>query len=460
MYCDMAAQCMGAISSGVYTTDSPSQLAYLVNDSQSKFLFVENDEQLDKYLEVAGEMPSLKKVIILDPDGLHDFAHPGCMFLRDLYDLGRQNDDDAVFNAEIDAKPTSHDPATRLVDVDAGGRPVACTPQAFLDWEASRLGLNSSADLNETEWAYTPASFALHLKQTYVAGLRDSNDPTDVTLANSWMGLSADVPTRVRALVISANSTLPFNPRASATRRHVEAWNAVMDDVNDGAPVEGFATAWPFSYYITSKVMVASTYSSVGTTYAIAVACIFFVTGNWILTLIAAVNLGAVVLTVIALFVVTGNSLGWVEAILLSLLPGLAVDAPIHILEPFAFSHAHGRANKARFALLELGVSVLGGALTTLVPNLLLLAAAMPFFQSFGKVVAYAITAALVLALTVLVGTLDVFGPDDFETGNVYLWIAGSCGKGSVTHGKERGAAAPQDKVTVAAGRTKEVELA
>ncbi|WP_425440789.1 AMP-dependent synthetase/ligase [Pararhodobacter marinus] len=106
MYIDMAAQCMGAVSSGVYTTDSAQQLAYLVNDSATKFLFVENDEQLDKFLEVADQMPSLQKVIILDPEGLHDFAHEKCLFLDDLYDLGRRHDDEAVFNAEIDkAKP-------------------------------------------------------------------------------------------------------------------------------------------------------------------------------------------------------------------------------------------------------------------------------------------------------------------------------------------------------------------
>lgn len=103
MYCDMAAQCMGAVSSGVYTTDSASQLSYLVNDSQTRFLFVENEEQLDKFLEVDAQMPSLVKVIIFDPEGLHNFSHPKCMLLSELYELGRQNDDEALFNAEIDA---------------------------------------------------------------------------------------------------------------------------------------------------------------------------------------------------------------------------------------------------------------------------------------------------------------------------------------------------------------------
>jgi len=106
MYIDMATLCMGAVSSGVYTTDSASQLAYLVNDSATRFLFVENEEQLDKFLEVEGQMPGLERVIILDTEGLHDFTHPKCLTLADLYDLGRRANDPEVFEAEIDkARP-------------------------------------------------------------------------------------------------------------------------------------------------------------------------------------------------------------------------------------------------------------------------------------------------------------------------------------------------------------------
>ena len=103
MYIDMGTLCMGAVSSGIYTTDSARQVAYLVKDSETRFLFVENEEQLDKFLEVESQMPSLVKVIILDPEGLHNFSHPKCMFLSDLYNLGRAHDDVDAFNASIDA---------------------------------------------------------------------------------------------------------------------------------------------------------------------------------------------------------------------------------------------------------------------------------------------------------------------------------------------------------------------
>ncbi|MEO4001648.1 long-chain fatty acid--CoA ligase [Mesorhizobium sp. CAU 1732] len=89
IYTDLGVQSVGGIASGVYTTDSAAQLRYLVNDSDSRFLFLENDEQLDKYLSVKDEMPGLATVIIYDRDGLHDFADDKVIFLDELYALGR-----------------------------------------------------------------------------------------------------------------------------------------------------------------------------------------------------------------------------------------------------------------------------------------------------------------------------------------------------------------------------------
>jgi long-chain acyl-CoA synthetase len=90
VYADLAVQSVGGVASGVYTTDSAAQLKYLVNDSDSRFLFVENDEQLDKYLSVRDGMPGLTRVIVFDREGLHGFADETVIFLDDLYRLGRE----------------------------------------------------------------------------------------------------------------------------------------------------------------------------------------------------------------------------------------------------------------------------------------------------------------------------------------------------------------------------------
>ena len=90
IYTDLGVQSVGGISSGVYTTDSAKQLEYLVNDSDSRFLFLENDEQLDKFLSVKETMPGLTKAIVFDREGLHDFADDSVIFLDDLYRMGRE----------------------------------------------------------------------------------------------------------------------------------------------------------------------------------------------------------------------------------------------------------------------------------------------------------------------------------------------------------------------------------
>lgn len=108
LYADMGVQCVGGIASGVYTTDSASQLEYLLRDSDSRFLFVEDDEQLDKFLEIEDQAPQVLKVIIFEKEGLHDLRHDKCVFIDELYETGRvyEAENRGLFEAEIDkARP-------------------------------------------------------------------------------------------------------------------------------------------------------------------------------------------------------------------------------------------------------------------------------------------------------------------------------------------------------------------
>jgi len=92
LFTDLGVICVGGISSGVYTTDSSSQVEYLVNDSKTSFYFAENEEQLDKILEVRENCPSLKKIIIYDLEGLHDFSDPQVISFSELIKLGESID--------------------------------------------------------------------------------------------------------------------------------------------------------------------------------------------------------------------------------------------------------------------------------------------------------------------------------------------------------------------------------
>lgn len=124
LYTDMGVQGVGGIASGVYTTDSASQLAYLVNDSGSRFLFVENDEQLDKYLEIADQVPDLVNVIIYDRDGLHDLQQEKCIFIEDLVAMGQAYEAKipGAFETEI-AKSKPEDTAMLIYTSGTTGMP-------------------------------------------------------------------------------------------------------------------------------------------------------------------------------------------------------------------------------------------------------------------------------------------------------------------------------------------------
>ena len=76
LWTDMGIVGLGAVSVGLYPTSSREQVEYIVNDSGARFLFVENEEQLDKVLERRARMPKLARVFVYDLTGLKRFADP------------------------------------------------------------------------------------------------------------------------------------------------------------------------------------------------------------------------------------------------------------------------------------------------------------------------------------------------------------------------------------------------
>lgn len=102
--CDMGITVAGGIPTGIYTTDSAQQLAYIMNDSTAKFLIVENDEQLDKYLQVESEIPELLWVIVFERLGLREFSQPNVLFFDELKARGRKllESNPQVINEQIE----------------------------------------------------------------------------------------------------------------------------------------------------------------------------------------------------------------------------------------------------------------------------------------------------------------------------------------------------------------------
>ncbi|TYM00303.1 long-chain fatty acid--CoA ligase [Bradyrhizobium rifense] len=91
IYADMGILCAGGVSSGIYPTDAAAQVEYLVNDSATRVIFAENEEQLDKILACRARCPSLQRIVVFDMEGLSGFADDMVMSLDAFRALGRNH---------------------------------------------------------------------------------------------------------------------------------------------------------------------------------------------------------------------------------------------------------------------------------------------------------------------------------------------------------------------------------
>jgi long-chain acyl-CoA synthetase len=112
VYAYVGIQCCGAAAVGVYATNAWQQVEYVVTNSDARFFFVENEEQLDKWLHFRDRAPHLRKVIVWDTEGLRQFNDPLVMSFEQLLEKGcaiaRQNPDLAAHRiARVDPDDVS-----------------------------------------------------------------------------------------------------------------------------------------------------------------------------------------------------------------------------------------------------------------------------------------------------------------------------------------------------------------
>jgi long-chain acyl-CoA synthetase len=109
VYADMGILCAGGVSSGIYPTDSSVQVEYLINDSSTKVIFAEDEEQLDKILSCRSRCPTLQKIVVFDMEGLSGFNDPMVLSLAEFMALGRNHEQDnqALWDEMIESRSAS-----------------------------------------------------------------------------------------------------------------------------------------------------------------------------------------------------------------------------------------------------------------------------------------------------------------------------------------------------------------
>jgi long-chain acyl-CoA synthetase len=102
---DVAIQSLGAVSVGVYPTSPASEVQYVLNDSGSIVLIAEDEEQLDKAVDVWEKVPALRNVVVIDTRGVDLGRRSGLLSLGQLETLGKDGTAEWLAGAVADLDP-------------------------------------------------------------------------------------------------------------------------------------------------------------------------------------------------------------------------------------------------------------------------------------------------------------------------------------------------------------------
>ncbi len=83
--------CRG-IPTGAYQDSMAEEIKFVINQSGSVFVVVENQEQLDKILDIKEESPQVRKIIYWDPKGLRFYDDPLIISWEKVLEHGREYD--------------------------------------------------------------------------------------------------------------------------------------------------------------------------------------------------------------------------------------------------------------------------------------------------------------------------------------------------------------------------------
>ena len=132
LYVDLGNLSVNGVSVGVYTTCSSEEVKYHLSHSEARFFFVEDEEQLDKALEIREQLPKLEKIIVMDMKGLRHFNDPMVISFDELLEKGRELDekDPALFEQRVE-KTRPQDIATFVYTSGTTGPPKAALLSHF-----------------------------------------------------------------------------------------------------------------------------------------------------------------------------------------------------------------------------------------------------------------------------------------------------------------------------------------
>ena len=90
VWAEVAAQAAGAVPLGLYQDSSLKEVSYVVDHSDSTFVVAEDQEQVDKILEMKDQLPKVRYIVYADPRGMRGYKDPCLLEFQEVEKHGRE----------------------------------------------------------------------------------------------------------------------------------------------------------------------------------------------------------------------------------------------------------------------------------------------------------------------------------------------------------------------------------
>ena len=153
---DIGIQSIGGITVGLYPTNPPAEVQYLIGHSESKILFAEDQEQVDKAIEVISELPNLVKIIYFEPRGLSGYENEKLMSWDEFLEIGKEEyEKNSEFVISRMDEITSEDIAMMIYTSGTTGPPKgSMLTHGNIEWTATQIPELSFTPSNVTNPQY------------------------------------------------------------------------------------------------------------------------------------------------------------------------------------------------------------------------------------------------------------------------------------------------------------------
>jgi hypothetical protein len=211
---------------------------------------------------------------------------------------------------------------------------------------------------------------------------------------------------------------------AAGLRDDFDDW---ISDIQDGGCPDNLCdsmanSSWRWWLLTVENNFLTSAFSGMAIALPLAFIVLMISTRNWIISIFAIMDIIGVISCELCVMYIAGWKFGMVESITVIMVIGFSVDYVVHLANSYLESQGETRLERMSFALLTMGVSVVSGAITTMLSGFMLVFPSYVFFYKMGWIIVTTVLLAVMWAMIFFPSIVALWGPEG-DTGDINKYL-------------------------------------